>query len=499
MITYLQGFLDCDACPSTIDLEPWSYTFSLRTHSLFNSLIIYFHEKCSEEFQHSFPSQLVTPCGSRLLSWKDLRFLKRVSNKGSVSAWFNYLFNFVVIFNSPSFFVLPQFRRIPNSHTIASISFIDISQNYLFNSQWAISFNRNTNSFLVGRVIITYPALRNKALISHWIASSADDLLSDFTACQGYASAILRSSISKTLIKRCPSEKCFSYVSLSNLIRYPTKSRTYIHADSRSVLLSASLGYAKSLLLFHLFAPARSLPTHSTPSIAYAWTAIDSDGFILESHYNTIPPLSPSALRSESSYVETSFIPQMLKESNHLLWSSVKSIISQKNLDVTLIKVPAHADDSLNNHVDALAKAAHADLQISSHFLTLAVLPRFNSSIFDIDWACTKFCLNNKQLNFSYRNGRSEFCAFHIKILLDMLLTLTTLQRRKPHLYDPSWPCPQCNSSSETLNHLWTCPYILPEFSPLNTFKTLLLDLQTNYLESPSFCDSFNIFTGFFC
>ncbi|PKC52843.1 hypothetical protein RhiirA1_480551 [Rhizophagus irregularis] len=63
-----------------------------------------------------------------------------------------------------------------------------------------------------------------------------------------------------------------------------------------------------------------------------------------------------------------------------------------------------------------------------------------------------------------------------------MLLTLTTLQKRKPHLYNPSWPCSQCNSSPETLNHLWTCPYILPEFSPLNTFKTLLLDLQTVYL-----------------
>ncbi|PKC02399.1 hypothetical protein RhiirA5_425294, partial [Rhizophagus irregularis] len=35
-----------------------------------------------------------------------------------------------------------------------------------------------------------------------------------------------------------------------------------------------------------------------------------------------------------------------------------------------------------------------------------------------------------------------------------------------------------------TLDHLWTCPYILPEFSPFNTFKTLLLDLQTIYLEN---------------
>ncbi|EXX64534.1 hypothetical protein RirG_141810 [Rhizophagus irregularis DAOM 197198w] len=39
MITYLQGFLDCDACPSIIDLEPWSHTLSLRTHSLYNSLL----------------------------------------------------------------------------------------------------------------------------------------------------------------------------------------------------------------------------------------------------------------------------------------------------------------------------------------------------------------------------------------------------------------------------------------------------------------------------
>ncbi|GET55165.1 ribonuclease H-like domain-containing protein [Rhizophagus irregularis DAOM 181602=DAOM 197198] len=470
---------------------------------------------------------------------KDLRFLKRVSNKGSVPA----------------------------------------CRNYWFNPQWAVSFNRNTNSFLVGRVITTYPAPRNEALISHWIASSVDDLLSDFTACQGCASALPRSSTSKTLLKRCPSEKCFSYVPLSNLIRYPTKPRTYIHADTRSVSLSASLGYAKSLLLFHLFAPVRSplmsnqvsqisdihlpssvstlyidgsfLPSssHPIPSMAYAWTAIDSDGFILESHYNIISTILPSALRSEvfallhgldslpwnskiivatdcaqllslwSLYVDAPFIPRMLKESNHLLWSSIRTIMLQKNLDITLIKVPAHADDPLNNHVDALAKAAHTDshlpscppsvlmapciLQFNSlpvdmnirkflrdifdakSLLTLAVLPRFNSSssISDIDWACTKFCLNNNKQFVSHRNGRSEFCGFRIKLLLDMLPTLTTLQRRKPHLYNPSWLCPQCNSSPETLDHLWTCPYILPEFSPLNTFKTLLLALRTNYLD----------------
>ncbi|GBC50785.2 RNA-directed DNA polymerase from mobile element jockey-like [Rhizophagus irregularis DAOM 181602=DAOM 197198] len=545
MITYLQGFLDCDTCPSTINLEPWSHTFSLRTHFLFNSLLfssrlnitwsLMFRplrkdlrpaiplwsilpkdlftsmKNVRKNFSTRFLAQLITPCGSRLLS-------------------------------------------IPSSHTVASISFIDISRNYWFNPQWAISFNRNTNSFLVGRVITTYPAPRNEALISHWIASSVDDLLSDFNACQGCASAL-------------------------PLIRYPTKPRTYIHADTRSVSLSASLGYAKSLLLFHLFAPDRlpsineqmprisdiQLPSsvytlyidgsflppssHPVSSMAYVWTAIDSDGFILESHYNIISSIFPSALRSEvfallhgldslppnskitvatdcaqllslwSSHVNAPFIPRMLKEFNHLLWSSIRAIKSHKNLDVTLIKVPAHADDTLNKHVDVLAKAAHTDSHLSSRpslellapcilqfnslpvdmnirkfirdifdaktLLTLALLPRFNSSssTSDIDWACTKFCLINDKQFVSHRNGRSEFCGFRIKLLLDMLPTLTTLQRRKPHLYNPSWLCLQCNSFPETLDHLWTCPYILPEFSPFNTFKILLLALQTNYLD----------------
>ncbi|GET55718.1 uncharacterized protein LOC110249295 [Rhizophagus irregularis DAOM 181602=DAOM 197198] len=262
IITYLQGFLDCDACPSIIDLEPWSHTFSLRTHSLFNSLLfssrlnimwsLLFRlprkdlcpaiplrsilpkdlftsmKNVQNNFCTHYLAQLITPCDSQLLSWKDLRFLKRVSNKGSVPAWFNYLFNLIVIPNSLSLFVLPQFR-ILISHIVASISFIDISRNYWFNPQWAISFNRNTNSFLVGRVITTYPAPRNEALISHWIASFVDDMLSEFTACQGCASAISRSSTSKTLLKRCPSEGCFSYVPLSSLIRYILRYRGAAH------------------------------------------------------------------------------------------------------------------------------------------------------------------------------------------------------------------------------------------------------------------------------
>ncbi|PKY36496.1 hypothetical protein RhiirB3_459223, partial [Rhizophagus irregularis] len=251
-----------------------------------------------------------------------------------------------------------------------------------------------------------------------------------------------------TLLKRCPSEGCFSYVPLSSLICYPTKPRTYIHADTRSVSLSASLGYAKSLLLFHLFAPVRLPPmnnrvsrisdiqlpssvstlyidssflppsSHPIPLMAYAWTAIDPDGFILDSHYNNISSNFPSALRSEvfallygldslprnskiivatdcaqllslwSSYVNAPFIPRMLKESNHLLWSSIRAIISQKSLNVTCIKVPAHADDPLNNHVDALAKAAPTDSYFPSCPLSELLAPcilQFNSLPVDMN------------------------------------------------------------------------------------------------------------------
>ncbi|EXX52504.1 hypothetical protein RirG_252520 [Rhizophagus irregularis DAOM 197198w] len=38
-ISYLQGYLGAESCPTTINLEPWSHVVSLRTHTLFNSLL----------------------------------------------------------------------------------------------------------------------------------------------------------------------------------------------------------------------------------------------------------------------------------------------------------------------------------------------------------------------------------------------------------------------------------------------------------------------------
>ncbi|EXX57028.1 hypothetical protein RirG_210900 [Rhizophagus irregularis DAOM 197198w] len=65
-----------------------------------------------------------------------------------------------------------------------------------------------------------------------------------------------------------------------------------------------------------------------------------------------------------------------------------------------------------------------------------------------------------------------------------MLPTLTTLQQRKPYLYSPDWLCPQCNSAPEDLNHLWTCPYILPDLNPCLTHHSEIIKFRDSCLSS---------------
>ncbi|PKK56856.1 hypothetical protein RhiirC2_799161 [Rhizophagus irregularis] len=100
------------------------------------------------------------------------------------------------------------------------------------------------------------------------------------------------------------------------------------------------------------------------------------------------------------------------------------------------------------------------------------------------DWAGIHFCLSQIKGFALHKNGRPEFWIFRIKLLLDMLPTLTTLQQRKPYLYSPDWLCPQCNSAPEDLNHLWTCPYILPDLNPCITHRSELVKFRDSCLSS---------------
>ncbi|PKC12673.1 hypothetical protein RhiirA5_411516 [Rhizophagus irregularis] len=56
-----------------------------------------------------------------------------------------------------------------------------------------------------------------------------------------------------------------------------------------------------------------------------------------------------------------------------------------------------------------------------------------------------------------------------------MLPTLAILQQHKPYLYSSDWLYPQCNSAPEDLNHLWTCPYILPDLNPYLTHRNEII------------------------
>lgn len=66
-----------------------------------------------------------------------------------------------------------------------------------------------------------------------------------------------------------------------------------------------------------------------------------------------------------NQFVETSFLPKLLRQPNHLLWLSIRHQIHNKHLSITLQKVSAHTDDMYNIQVDFLAKEAFHSPQLT--------------------------------------------------------------------------------------------------------------------------------------
>ncbi|PKY58834.1 hypothetical protein RhiirA4_481082 [Rhizophagus irregularis] len=274
--------------------------------------------------------------------------------------------------------------------------------------------------------------------MSHWlpVSTSADERsYNPYPGCSFNIPAFSKKSAIKL---RCNSEKCFFQVSLSETAGYPTKNAK-VFAAYLPITLSTTWSYATSLALLHLNtsssissagppvfdamrdASSPSLPSftcalytdgsfhHATdvslPSMASAWLALDDDGFILESSSTSLPSCYPSALRSEiyavllglkslspgssitiatdcaqlislwSQFVDVPFSPKLLRQPNHLLWLSIRHLMDDFNLNVNLIKVPAHSDDAHNTQADALAQAAHSSLQATFSPMALYQVP----------------------------------------------------------------------------------------------------------------------------
>ncbi|PKY50474.1 hypothetical protein RhiirA4_466980 [Rhizophagus irregularis] len=159
----------------------------------------------------------------------------------------------------------------------------------------------------------------------------------------------------------------------------------------------------------------------------------------------------------------------------------------------------------LNNQVDSLAKDAHFLAQPTltpiallkapciilydslpvedniRHFfksiyearnlLSFSSLSRFSllAPVNTFDWEGISFWLSRSKVFTTHNNGHKGLLAFRLKILLDMLPTLTALQKRDPSSYPPDWLY---------LDHLWTCPYIIPDVAPRLIFQKLMLSFH---------------------
>ncbi|GBC19596.1 hypothetical protein RIR_jg41862.t1 [Rhizophagus irregularis DAOM 181602=DAOM 197198] len=365
-ISYLQGYLGAESCPTTINLEPWSQIVSLRTHTLFNSLL--FSSRLNimwslsfrpprHDLQPALPlrsilphsifqsswklwknlnifvlAQLVSPCGRYLMNWPDLRYLGIVGRKGRIPNWFTFINNNFLSSSSSTLLLSSYF--INSSFTLASPCLLDHTvKDYSFYPQWAINFVSATQTLSVGRVCITYKK-QNSAIMSHWlpVSTSADER--SYDPCPGCALNIPALSMKSAIRQRCNSEKCFFNVTLSDTVGYPTRNAK-VFAAYLPIALSTSWSYATSLALVH-FSNASPAPSplfkdridriedtilplsvqslytdgsfhpandSSPSSMTSAWIALDDVGLVLESSSMHLPSYFPSALRSEISAV----------------------------------------------------------------------------------------------------------------------------------------------------------------------------------------------------
>ncbi|CAB4409418.1 unnamed protein product [Rhizophagus irregularis] len=361
-ISYLQGFLGAESCPTAIDLTPWSQVHSLRSHSLFNSL--FFSSRLNvtwslpfrpprrdlrpaiplrslipqKLFQTSWRlwknlnlyvlAQLSSPCGKFLLQWPDLRYLGIVGKKGRIPAWFKFLINNIL--SSISSFSFFSSYIINSAFILASPLLLDIVPDGQYRPQWALSLDRITQTLLVGRVCMSY-SKKGHAIMSHWLPPSDPNSV-EFTPCPGCSRHVPKYASLSHIKRRCTSESCFTKVLLLDTVAYPTKKNTKVFATGRLIKLATSFAYASSLAKIHfdrmsnpvvlpsfgvedvddsdymlpsstctLYTDGSFLTSRSgsLPSMFSAWLALDEDNLILESCSEVIPATYPSAFRSE--------------------------------------------------------------------------------------------------------------------------------------------------------------------------------------------------------
>ncbi|CAB4405875.1 unnamed protein product [Rhizophagus irregularis] len=262
-----------------------------------------------------------------------------------------------------------------------------------------------------------------------------------------------------------------------NLIKRFRQATLNLILESCSEVIPATYPFAFRSEIYALLSALKALPPHSS-------VVINTDCASLISFWH--------------QFIDRPFIPKLLRQPNHLLWLSVRHYFYTKQLSVTFQKVSAHSENLLNNQVDSLAKDAHFLLQPTftpvallkapciilydslpvevniRHFfksiyearnlLSFSSLSRFSllAPVDTFDWEGIFFWLSRSKVFTTHNNGHKGLLAFRLKILLDMLPTLTALQKRDPSSYPSDWLCALCHSAPEDLDHLWDLSLYYP-------------------------------------
>ncbi|PKK56544.1 hypothetical protein RhiirC2_799791 [Rhizophagus irregularis] len=217
-------------------------------------------------------------------------------------------------------------------HTVTSPLLLDNTvPDGQYRPLWAFSYDRITQTLLVGHVCITY-SKKGLAIISHWLPSTGLESIS-FRPCSGCSHHVSKYATLSAIKRRCTSERCFLQVQLTDTVTYPTKNAK-VFATGRPIKLSTSLSYTSSLAMVYFNFPLSNtiitpssldvsddiIPSTLTysacnlytdgsflastfgnsPSMSFAWLALDEDNLILEFSLDVIPLTYPFALRSET-------------------------------------------------------------------------------------------------------------------------------------------------------------------------------------------------------
>jgi ribonuclease HI len=180
------------------------------------------------------------------------------------------------------------------------------------------------------------------------------------------------------------------------------------------------------------------------------------------------------------------------QDKNNKLWKIYVDIIKKNNINVDLVKVPAHSDNIYNNEVDSLCKQIYGQNTIikfnSKNFDNIKVIPKWKDieiemrlrkfitiitrtmefekfynlnrngkyRINDIHWESTFEIINTDITKTETDFPSSRKKAMKIKFLIEEISTINQMRKSLLSIYE-NWKCPICGIFDEHFDHIWVC------------------------------------------